>query len=273
MKRVAIYSRFETEEIAQLQREIKDWLVERMEIVEENPELVIVIGGDGGILAAVQKYHESGAEILGINRGNVGFLASVDRNEDHLAAIERVISGEYKIIERALIEASVEREGKEIFACKALNDVVVSSPLSVVRLEIAVDGQDYMKLSGTGVLVSTATGSTAYNLSAHGPILTPKVNALVITELLNHSVPIPSMVVDQSETISISVGDFKAHQKLQLQSGYPADVVLNADGAQIFSLQSGDMVTLRHSDSTSKFIALHDEHFFQHLHDKFEISR
>ena len=273
MKRVAIYSRFETEEIAQLQREIKDWLTDKAEIVESDPELVIVIGGDGGILAAVQKYQESGAEILGFNRGNVGFLASVDREEDHLAAIERVISGDYTILERTLIDTRVERDGEEIFSCKALNDVVVSSPLSVVRLEIAVDGQEYMKLNGTGVLVATATGSTAYNLSAHGPILTPKVKSLVITELLNHSVPIPSMVVDQSETITISVGDFKAHQKLQLQSGYPADVVLNADGAQIFSLQSGDTVTLKHSDETSKFVAFHDEHFFQHLRNKFEITR
>ncbi len=271
MKRVSVFYRYETDEIKAVHEEVLSYLEGKADIVDNNPELVIVIGGDGAMMEAARKYQTCGSEILGINRGTVGFLASVDRGQNHIEAIQQVLEDKHRVIDRTLVTAVVERDGRQLYETIALNDVVISSPLSVVELDIAVDGNEYLTMRGTGMLVSTPTGSTAYNLSAHGPILMPQVSALIVTELLDHSIPTPSLIVDEGQVVTVTVGDFRVHKQLQLKTGEPADVVLDADGADLFSLKKGDKVTLQKADSCSKFVEFDDYNFFSHLRDKFEI--
>lgn len=272
MKRAHIFFRYETDEIAKTVAKIKNWAKGKVELVDENPELVIAIGGDGAMMEAARKFQTCGAEILGINRGTVGFLASVDRKQDLEEALNRVFEGDYTVIERSLLDASVERKDEKIYQTVALNDVVISSPLSVVALKIAIDGKPYLTMRGTGVLVSTPTGSTAYNLSAHGPILTPKVHAMVVTELLDHSVPTPSLIVAEDQKVTVVVDEFRNHGQLKLSSGEPADVVLDADGSDLLSLQKNDQITISKSGQCTRFIEFEQYDFFSHLREKFEIS-
>ncbi|MBP6042266.1 NAD(+)/NADH kinase [Candidatus Saccharibacteria bacterium] len=272
MKRAHIFFRYETDEIAKTVSKIKAWADGRLELVEDNPDLVVVIGGDGAMMEAARKFQACGAEILGVNRGTVGFLASIDRKQDIEEALEDVIKGRYTVIERTLLDATVNRGGEAIFQTVALNDVVISSPLSVVALNIAIDDKPYLTMRGTGVLVSTPTGSTAYNLSAHGPILTPSVPALIVTELLDHSVPTPSLIVAEDQKVTVVVDEFRNHGQLKLSSGEPADVVLDADGSDLFSLQKNDQIVITKSEQCTKFIEFEQYDFFSHLREKFEIS-
>ena len=271
MKKVHIYHRYKTDEIAKTVSEVTEQLEGNVEFVEENPELVVVIGGDGAMMEAARMFQTCGAEILGINRGTVGFLASVDRDQDHKKAIEKTLSGDYKVIERTLIESSVTRGSEKVFEAVALNDIVITSPLNVVELDLSVDTKPYLTMRGTGVLVSTPTGATAYNLSAHGPILMPDVSALIVTELLDHNIPTPSLVINDSQVVEVSVKEFRRHEQLQLNGGEPADVVVIADGQDVFALQPMDTITVKKSEHCSRFIEFEDYDFFGHLREKFEI--
>ena len=272
MHRVKLFSRYDTKEIVATKAHIEERFAGKVEFVETNPELVIVIGGDGAILAAVSEYASQGVVFLGINRGTVGFLASADKHHDYLNIIQDYLANKLKISERIGLKTEVLRGDEIIYSTNALNEVVISSPLSVVDLKIAIDDISYMRLSGTGVLVSTATGSTAYNLSAHGPILTPEVSGFVVTELLDHSVPTPSLVVGETQKITVKVGRFKRQGQLKLSSGYPADVVLDADGSSLFSLMQDDVICLSKSDLTVKFAEFGDYDFFARLHNKLRIK-
>src|SRR3989338_8435043 len=150
------------------------------------PDVVIVLGGDGTILEAARKYQKSSSIILGLNLGTVGFLASVREEKNFLKALEKFFKGGYNIIERMMIVAEVKRKGKIIFSGDALNEVVVKNPLCVMELEAKVEDHPVQYIRGTGIMVATATGSTAYNLSAHGPIVMPDIKCLIITEILDN---------------------------------------------------------------------------------------
>jgi len=273
MVKVKLYSRYDTKEILETRSAIEKHFAGELEFVEQNPELVIVIGGDGAILAAIAQYRDPETVFLGINRGTVGFLASVDKHHDYIEVIESYLAGKLGVSKRVLVSAEVNRDGEMIYQADALNEVVISSPLSVVDLKIAVDGMKYMRLSGTGVLISTATGSTAYNLSAHGPILTPQVSGLIVTELLDHSVPTPSLVVGHEQSIKVKIGRFKRQGQLKLSNGYPADVVLDADGSSLFSLAESDEVKLSKSDRKIQFVEYDQYDFFARLHNKLRIKQ
>lgn len=272
MVKVKIFSRYDTKEIVETRSSIQDRFASSVDFVDDDPELVIVVGGDGAILAAVSEYAAKGSVFLGINRGTVGFLASADKHHDYLGIIQDYLDGKLEVSERVGLKTEVFRDDELIYQTNALNEVVISSPLSVVDLKISVDDMSYMRLSGTGVLVSTATGSTAYNLSAHGPILTPNVSGFVVTELFDHSVPTPSLVVGEDQVVSVKVGKFKRQGQLKLSSGYPADVVLDADGSSLFSLMQNDTVRLSKSDLTVNFAEFGDYDFFARLHNKLRIK-
>ncbi|MBI2064692.1 MAG: NAD(+)/NADH kinase, partial [Candidatus Yanofskybacteria bacterium] len=126
----------------------------------DKPDVVIVLGGDGTIIEASRKYHERGSVILGLNLGHVGFLASVRKESNFLKALENLLNGKYEVLERMIISAQVKRKNKIVFTSEALNELVVKNPLGIVELEAKVAGHPVKHVKGTGILVSTATGST-----------------------------------------------------------------------------------------------------------------
>ncbi|OGN01132.1 MAG: hypothetical protein A3B91_02770 [Candidatus Yanofskybacteria bacterium RIFCSPHIGHO2_02_FULL_41_29] len=236
----------------------------------QKPGVVIALGGDGTILEAARKYHEFGSVVLGLNLGNVGFLASVRGEKDFLPALKSFFSNKYNTIERMMIIAKVRRKNKVVFSGDALNEIVVKNPLGVMELEARVEDHPVQYIRGTGVMVATATGSTAYNLSAHGPIVMPDIKCLIITEILDHSIPTPSVVVKYNNKITVKVLGYKKRGILSLsKTGQKIDVILAADGESIFPLEIGDEIVIQNSPHLIKFAELEKHYFFKSLEEKF----
>lgn len=253
---------------------LKTWVKKvhpKLKLTDTKPELVVALGGDGTILEAARAYQGVGSHILGLNLGTFGFLAAVTDTRDFESTLKQVLAGDYKLVERMMLAATVSRRGKTVFKGSALNDVVVTSPLSIVELEVEIDEHPYQYVRGSGVLVATPTGSTAYNLSAHGPIVTPNIKCMILTEILDHNVPTPSLVVEPSRTIKMAIKDFRPQGQLKTE-GQPADVVISLDGSKVFPLMPKDVISIAQSPKHSLFVEVNKYHFFTSLQDKFALK-
>jgi NAD+ kinase len=199
-------------------------VVPRGELDASNPDLALVLGGDGTLLAAARAVCESGTLILAINLGTLGFLTELAL-ADLYPALEAIEKGEYMVDSRSMLSCSLSRGSKKMAAHIALNDVVVSKS-SIARLnhfEIYVDKEFVSAYKADAIIVATPTGSTAYSLGAGGPILKPDVNAFVITPVSPHGLTHRPVVVRDSVEIEIQVktGDETAYLSVDGQVGMP----------------------------------------------------
>lgn len=255
---------------------IKNHIKKRYPVISfsnKKPDVLIVLGGDGTILEAARKYHHiSNPMIFGLNLGNIGFLASVRESKNFIKSIGRFFSGKFSLSERIILNAQVIRGGKEVFSGEVLNEVVTQSILGMVDLAVMVGNTNIRNIRGSGVLVATATGSTAFNLSAHGPIVMPSIKCLIITEILDHDVPTPSIVVKYDEEIIIKINGFRQKGILSIsKTKKKADVVLVADGAKIFPLQKRDVIKIKSSNHLVRLVEVEPNYFFKSLKDKFSV--
>ncbi|HBM45376.1 MAG: putative inorganic polyphosphate/ATP-NAD kinase [Parcubacteria group bacterium GW2011_GWF2_38_76] len=234
------------------------------------PHVVIVLGGDGTIIEMAQKDNGCGVLIMGLNLGHVGFMASVREPKDFLDGLRKLMSGEYRVDDRMKIKAEIIRDGKKFAEIGAINEVVVQSLLGMVELKIEIDGHPLQYIRGSGAMVSTASGSTAYNLSAHGPIVMPDINCFIVSELFDHNIPTPSVVIKEDKTVTIKVENFRESGRFTLsKTGEAADVVVLADGTEAISLENGDEIVMKKSDDFVKFVEIEPNYFFNSLKEKF----
>lgn len=271
IKRLSIYWRNDNKKAVFWAKKIGGYLNRsKLKLVEKNPDALIVLGGDGTILEAAQKYQKRPPIILGLNLGHVGFLASVRESKKFLPALQKFLKGEYRIAKRLMIQGEVWRRGKKIFSLNSLNEIAVQNMLGMVEIEVNIDGHPVQYVRGTGVMVATATGSTAYNLSAHGPIVMPDIKCMILTEVLDHNIPTPSIVVKRDREITFKVLDFRKRGLLKIaKTGEAADVLITADGEKIFPLEIGDIIKIRRSPGLIKFAELERAYFFKSLRSKF----
>ncbi|MBI5732520.1 NAD(+)/NADH kinase [Candidatus Jorgensenbacteria bacterium] len=242
----------------------------RIKITDRKPNVVIVLGGDGTILEAARRYAKTKSIILGLNLGQVGFLASVREPNKFIPAVKTFLNGRYELVERMMLTAEVIRKRKIVRAVTALNDITVQNPLGIVELRVVIENHPMQYIRGTGVLVSTSTGSTGYNLSAHGPIVMPDIRCFIITELLDHNLPTPSIVVKHNKDVFIKIVDFRKRGLLALpQTNELIDVILTADGESIFPLEKYDTVVVKRSPASICFAELEKGYFFKSLQEKF----
>lgn len=257
---------------------IKEWIEEShpgIKVTQKTPKAWLVLGGDGTILEAARKYHEQHPHplVFGLNLGTVGFLASVREPKDFMYALGKFFEGKYTVKERLMLQIEVVRKGRSVFTAYALNDIVVQNPLGMVELEVAIEGYPFQTVRGTGVLVASATGSTAYNLSAHGPILMPEIKAMIVTELLDHSIPTPSLVVKYHNKITLTVKNFRERGILSItKTKKPVDVLAMADSEEMFALRQGDEITISKSPHLVNFAEIEKSYFFKSLHEKFSFD-
>lgn len=238
--------------------------------VNKKPDILVVLGGDGTILKAARKYHRTGSIILGLNLGRIGFLASVREEKNFLKSFDRFFTKQINTTERMMILVQVLRNKNVVFTAEALNEVVIKSPLGMVDLEAKIAGHPVQYIKGSGLLVSTATGSTAYNLSAHGPIVMPNIKCFIVTEILDHSIPSPSVVVKHTAVINIKVISYRERGILSiLKTGKKVDVLAIADGEMIFPLEEKDEVVIKKSPHLVKFAEFEKNYFFKSLQEKF----
>lgn len=274
IKRVSIYFRHDSPRSALWGKKIEKWIkvnYPKVSLVAQKPQVAIVAGGDGTILEAAQKFQKPNAVIFGLNTGHVGFLASVRDEKDFLKALRRLFAGEYRVSKKMMIKAEVWRKGKRVLDFNALNEVSIQNPLGMVELEVDIDGHPVQYIHGTGVMVATATGSTAYNLSAHGPIVMPDIKCMVLTEIMDHNIPTPSIVIKRDREVEIKVLDFRQRGLLKIaKTGQDADLLITADvGEKLFALRKGDIVKIKRTPSLIKFAELERGYFFRSLQEKF----
>lgn len=204
-------------------------------MIGEICDLVIVVGGDGSLLGAARLLARYKVPVLGINRGRLGFLADVSPDE-----IERqvgaVLDGEYRLEERFLLDAEVSRGGDPIGVADALNDVVVNSGTSakMIELELYIEGEFVYRQRSDGLIMSTPTGSTAYSLSGGGPIMHPRLDAIVLVPMFPHTLSARPIVVQGNSEI-----------KLVISRSNTAPVPVTCDGQVNLTAQPGDAVYVR----------------------------
>ncbi|MDI9484530.1 MAG: NAD(+)/NADH kinase [Bacillota bacterium] len=225
-------------------------------------DIVIVLGGDGTLLNAARLTSQVQVPVFGVNVGHLGFLTEVE-TDGLFPAMEKLLSGDYRLEERMLIGATIKRNGKEISRNIALNDFVITRGTfaRLIDLSIFVDGQHVTDYSADGVIVATPTGSTAYSLSAGGPILEPVLQCICITPICAHSLAARSVVTSAEATVSV-------HLK-----GVSGEVMLTIDGQHGFPLQSGDCVTISRADQPALFVKLSGRGFFQVLHSRLKMPQ
>ena len=194
----------------------------------ERAELVVVVGGDGSILGVARDVADTGVPVLGVNRGGLGFLADIapDQISGKVAAVLR---GEHTVEDRFLLDARVYRDGEEVTVATALNDVVVhaGSMSRMMDLRLAIDDEFVYDQRSDGLIVSTPTGSTAYALSAGGPIMHPKLDAVVIVPMFPHTLASRPLVVHGASRISVRFGDAAATPRVSCDSQVDQELEAN----------------------------------------------
>ena len=197
-------------------------------------DYAVVFGGDGTILGAARQLCETKVPVIGVNVGKLGFLAEFSV-EELTAQFERIITGDVLIEKRMIVHCNVIRSGKSIFESTAVNDAVITAgaPFNMIEMKLAVENQKLAVCCSDGIIVSTPTGSTAYNLSAGGPILSANLSAIVITPLCPHSLSFRPIVINADSQLQIELVRMNEQTTLLL------------DGQVQQKLQLGDVVDIR----------------------------
>lgn len=216
-------------------------------------DIVLVLGGDGSLLSAARMCAEAGIPLLGINFGRVGFLTELEPIEVE-EKLPLYLSGDYWIDERAMLQAEVDAEGVT-HRFIALNDMVVvrGAVPRVIRVKVWLDGHYYNTTVADGVIVSTATGSTAYNLAAGGPILHPQVRSSVLTPVAPHLATDRSLILEPSAVTTL---------ELQPDSD---GAILSADGQINLTLHAGTQVIIRSSQYVTRFLRRRPPTYFYRI--------
>ncbi len=225
------------------------WDVEAVAGEIANLDLLVTLGGDGSILRAARMACGHGVSVLGVNFGRLGFLAELEPDQ-WIETLPRLVAGEYWLEERMMLYAEYHR-GQDCRGYEALNDVVVSrgSLARLVRLETHIDGSYLATYPADGLIVSTATGSTAYAFAAGGPILPPQLNNILLIPIAAHLSMDRAIVLSQGAVV-----------KIQVRTDHQA--ILTVDGQFEYELQDGDWVNVQASRHASRFVRLQDRTYF-----------
>jgi NAD+ kinase len=223
-------------------------------------DVVVSLGGDGTMLRAVDLCYEAGVAVLGVNVGQLGYLAEVEP-EDFDAALDRLETGEYQVAERMALEITVASAGPASGRWFALNEAVLEKLHTgrLVRLGVTINGTFFTTYVADGVIVATPTGSTAYSFSARGPIVSPRQRCLLLTPVSPH------MLFDRALVLA-------AEEELQFEVADDRSAVLTADGRELGELAAGDIVTCTAGPHPARIVTFGPRDFHQILKAKFGLS-
>jgi NAD+ kinase len=279
MLQAAIISKPQKPEVAGILRDLIAWLearhynylldpdsaayigapnpIERVDLPSYKPNLVIVLGGDGTLLAAARAFARTTTPILSVNLGSLGFLTEIPLS-DLYTTLEAWCNNRAEIEVRSMMHAEHIRDGQVIQEWDALNDVVIAKG-TIARMgdfSVEIDRQLVATFRADGVIVSTPTGSTAYNLAANGPIVMPSVNALLVTPICPHLLTIRPIVTPGEATVSVHV------------VGVPNEIYLTVDGQEAVPLRLGDYVHCQRSEASVRLMRSRPNGLFSVLRSK-----
>ena len=247
---------FEIDRSCELPRDLR---FSRLDREIQGASALVCFGGDGTILHMAKTATRHGLPILGVNIGTMGFMAELEASE--LSLLAKLAENDYKLDKRVMLDVTVHRDRDIIFHDICLNDVAVTKGAAarIVHLNVKCDGVDVMECSGDGILIATPTGSTAYNLSAGGPIMEPEANGMLITPVCAHDMRSRCVVAAQRRVITVSVVK-NAHR----------NAYLSVDGGKAQRLNLGDVATIRKSALETKLIRLKERSFYDVINTKFK---
>lgn len=222
--------------------------------IGQHVELAIVLGGDGTMLSVARSLIWADVPLVGINRGRFGFLTDL-RSEDMLEALDHILIGKYSKDTRMLLCGQVVRNGEILYSGHALNDVVIKSGLRLIELEVHIDKQFVYKQRSDGLILTTPTGTTAYSLSAGGPILHPNLEAITLVPVCPHTLSNRPITVSSTSEIEISL--------LQTE-----EAQVSFDGQYQISLQVGDTISIRRANHSISLLHPTDYCYFDMLRNK-----
>ena len=223
----------------------------------EAMDFIITLGGDGTILTAARLAAPYAIPILGVHMGRFGFIAETHPNT-LFAHLEQVLNGQMRIQERMMVKGQVWRDGECLMERIGLNDALVKSRLAqMLQLKTSIGGAEFATYPADGVIVAVPTGSTAYSLSAGGPLVAPTVRAMIMTPICPHTLSARPLVVPDDEVIEIEV------------ESQDEDAIFDVDGADPFPLRNGDKVVIRRAEYMTRLIVLDHATFYRKVRDRY----
>lgn len=240
----------------------KNTLQARQEIqVPKDVDCILVLGGDGTLLQAAGDTMDLDIPLLGINLGTLGFMAEVEKGSLK-QALTALINGDYHVEERMMLDGQLFHGGEKVKEFHALNDIVLTrtGSLKIVSYDIYVNGQFLNSYHADGVIVSTPTGSTGYNMSAGGPLVEPQAKLLLLTPICPHTIGARSIVLSSEDVIEIKVQSSHNGERQELE--------VNFDGSLTRQMCQGDSIKICRSERVTKFIRLSKVSFLEVLHKK-----
>ena len=246
---------FEVEHNYDLPRDLRFYNLDR-----ELPaaDAVICFGGDGTILHMAKAATRHGVPILGVNIGTMGFMAELESEE--MQQLSRLASDDFTIDERMMLDVTVQRDRDIIYHDICLNDAVITkgAVARIVHLSVKCDGIEAMECGGDGVIIATPTGSTAYSLSAGGPVVEPEAHSILVTPICAHDVTSRCIVASDKRVITV-----------EIVRNIRRNAFLSVDGGKALRMNAGDVATVRKSHLATKLIRLKNSTFYDVMNSKF----
>lgn len=225
-------------------------------------DVIITIGGDGTIMRFAKRAALDGKPILGINAGRVGYLANIEQSEYNL--LSKLATGEYIIEERMMLKITIKENDNVIGEYEALNDAVISSGYlsRIIDVTASVDGGDVITYHADGLIAATPTGSTAYSMSAGGPVIDPTMKCVCLTPICSHSLAAKPILIGSNKEI-----------KLKAFSKKRTDICLSVDGRKVANIKPFTQIFITESKNIVKLVRINDRSFYKTLSLKFRDSR
>lgn len=247
---------FDVDRSYELPRDIR---FSRLDREIQNADMVVCFGGDGTILHMAKASTRHNVPILGVNIGTMGFMAELESTE--LSELARLAKGDYTLDSRMMLEVTVHRDQEIIFHDICLNDAVLTkgAVARIVHLAVKCDGIRAMECSGDGLIIATPTGSTAYNLSAGGPIVEPETQNILITPICTHDMGSRCTIASPKRVITV-----------ELIRNTRRNAFLSVDGGKALRLNMGDVTTVRMSNLQTRLVRLKDRSFYDVVSSKFK---
>ncbi|NLL80224.1 MAG: NAD(+) kinase [Clostridiales bacterium] len=229
--------------------------------IPDDTDCILVLGGDGTLLQAARDIVDKDIPLLGVNLGSLGYLTEIEKSGIK-EVLPKLLDGQFEIEHRMMVEGSVVRDGKTVDEDYALNDVIVtrSGNFQIIHYHIFVNGQFLNSYNADGIIVSTPTGSTGYNLSAGGPIVEPGAKLLLLTPICPHTFGSRSIVLSAEDRIEIEIAAGK--------DGCRQQVEVNFDGSKQIILYTGDRIVVRRSEKETRIMKINSGSFLETLHKK-----
>lgn len=230
------------------------------DLIPDDVDCVIVLGGDGTLIQATRDTYKKKLPMFGVNLGTLGFLSATEK-ETVYPALDSLIKDEYEIDSRMMLEGRVYRDGELIYKNTALNDIVINrcGILRIIDFDVHVNGEYLNSYSADGVIVATSTGSTAYSLSAGGPIVQPNAELMVITPICPHTLNKRSIILGADDEIVIEMSDNKVIQE---------ERVASFDGELFCKVITGDKIVITKAEHKASFIKTNKLSFLQIIRKK-----